>query len=193
MSRISPPGWFIVEKLNEQIIGSNNNTDINIKSVKNDLQNRINNIAMGPTVAIGSSAGITGQQSASVAIGPYAGEKGQHCESVAIGNAAGRTGQGESSVAIGDNAGYYQQGINSVAIGPYAGNTGQGNYSIAIGYHAGKNRQPNNSIILNASHTTPTTPTDEGFFVHPVKGVTGISGTQYKQLYYDTNTCQIVS
>ena len=49
MSRISPPGWFIVEKLNEQIIGSNNNTDINIKSVKNDLQNRINNIAMGPT------------------------------------------------------------------------------------------------------------------------------------------------
>lgn len=159
---------------------------------------RVNAIGIGPNagydnqkenaIAIGNSAGENSQGIHSVSIGYLTARYNQGDYSVAIGPSAGFTGQVDESIAIGINAGYDTQGSNAIAIGQNAGYTGQGENSIAIGKGAGVTGQPANSIILNASGTS-ITPGTTGFFVNPVRGITGVATP--KGLYYDTTTSEI--
>jgi hypothetical protein len=89
--------------------------------------------------------------------------------SVSIGRNSG-TSQTVGSVAIGFNAG--AQGQNAIAIGSAAGQTNQGVNSIAIGSQAGTLNQVQNSIVLNALGTALNAGST-GFFVAPVRGLTG--------------------
>ena len=107
------------------------------------------------TIAIGNSAGHSGQGSNCIAIGYQAGQTAQATGSVAIGYQAGRGSQGVSSIAIGDEAGYTGQSSLSVAIGCRAGHYLQGvdfdkrpHSTIAIGYEAGRSHQGNDSIAI---------------------------------------------
>jgi hypothetical protein len=100
------------------------------------------------TVAIGNQAGNEGQLEYAVAIGANAGYYNQNIGAVAIGGYAGSTGQGNSAVAIGGAAGYDSQGEYAVAIGTQAGYTGQQNYAVAIGQGAGTDGQGEYAVAL---------------------------------------------
>ena len=99
-------------------------------------------------MAIGQSAGATGQGGTAVAIGQSAGQAIQGATAVAIGQNAGRSNQGGSAVAIGQSAGATGQGGNSVAIGISAGQALQASNAIAIGNSAGQTSQTAGSIAI---------------------------------------------
>jgi len=126
-------------------------------------------------VAIGNSAGASGQGANAVAIGSYAATIGQQNDAISVGNMAGSTGQGNSSVAIGASAGA----------------SGQGQYSIAIGTVAATTNQPSNSIVLSAG-AVGLSPSTAGFFVQPVNaGAT--AADPWRNLYYNTTTSEIAT
>jgi hypothetical protein len=139
------------------------------------------------SVAVGVQAGSTGQGPCAVAIGPSSGAVNQGTSSVAIGCTAGYNNQSVNSVALGPLSGSYNQGTGSVAIGWQAGFTGQGRYSVAIGPNAGTTGQSPYSIVLNANETS-LNPSTTGFYVNPVRSITGPS-----YLYYSSSNEVITS
>ena len=93
-----------------------------------------------------------------------------------MGSFAGQSGQQDFAVALGYQSGVYSQGTGSVAIGYQAGYTGQGTNAIAIGSNAGAIGQTDNSIVINASGAT-LPGSNPGFYVNPVRGFTGPTGS----------------
>ena len=145
------------------------------------------------TLALGSDAGQNLQGALAIALGWMAGNQSQGGSSVAIGSAAGYISQSENSIAIGSDSGSTMQGTNSISIGKIAGNSNQSHHSIAIGAGAGAVDQAANSIILNAQSTgseasdyTVLSSTTPGFFVAPIREVTGA-----KALFYNPTTNEI--
>lgn len=145
------------------------------------------------TLALGSDAGQNLQGALAIALGWMAGNQSQGGSSVAIGSAAGYISQGENSIAIGSDSGSTMQGTNSISIGKISGNSNQSHHSIAIGAGAGAVDQAANSIILNAQSTgsgssdyTVLSSTTPGFFVAPIREVTGV-----KSLFYNPTTNEI--
>jgi len=106
------------------------------------------NIQTASAVAIGPSAGISGQRGSAVAIGNLAGATSQGQQAVAIGFRAGNNNQGQTSVAIGSIAGQFDQSGNAIAIGQSAGNNKQGASAIAIGTQAGLTGQGDNAVAF---------------------------------------------
>jgi hypothetical protein len=135
-------------------------------------------------VAVGIQAGQTSQGAYSVAIGAGAGQTGQGANSIAIGQNAGVTGQQLQSVAVGLYAGSTSQGQQAVAIGQYAGETSQGQFAVAIGGGAGKTNQPAGSIVINASGST-LNGAAAGFYVRPIREVTGPQTVYYNPVTYE--------
>ena len=99
-------------------------------------------------VALGLSAGASGQSFDSVAMGQHAGETNQGSNAFAMGAFAGQTSQGNACVALGANAGTNNQLSGAVAIGNFAGFTSQGGNAIAIGGSSGYTSQPANNIAI---------------------------------------------
>ena len=100
------------------------------------------------TVAIGSSAGNTGQGANAIAIGYQTGNTNQGIESIALGFYAGWSNQGGNAIGIGRGAGQTTQGIYGVAIGGASGVTNQGNYAVAVGGSAGFSNQGANTVAI---------------------------------------------
>ena len=119
------------------------------------------------TVAIGVSAGFTGQLAGAIAIGFQAGLSAEQAGAIAIGSNAGtsnlcpntiaigvsaaslQTVANQSNrIAIGTNAGFNNQLIGAIAIGNNAGNISQGSNSLAIGVSAGLFNQQSNSVAI---------------------------------------------
>ena len=131
-------------------------------------------------VAVGKSAGLTTQGTASVAIGFQAGNSVQGADSVAVGVNAGNDGQLANAVAVGLGAGQTSQGTASVAIGTTAGQTSQGPTSVAIGQNAGNDTQGVAAIALgqNAGNAN--------------QGINGVAiGLQAGQTSQSTNSVAI--
>ena len=145
-----------------------------------------NEIQGNNAIAIGNTAGYTGQGSIAVAIGTNAGETSQGSAGVAIGYYAGKTSQETGAVAIGYTTAQITQKQGAVAIGWSAGQTNQGANAIAIGYRAGFTNQNASSIVLNASGVALEAAA-AGFFVNPVRNLTGTSGV----VQYDSTTSEI--
>ena len=139
-------------------------------------------------VAIGNFAGQTSQQYGAVALGNYAGVYSQGFEATAIGDKSGESYQQCQAIALGHRTGYFSQGVRAVALGGYAGQSYQGEAAVAIGAYAGQTSQAANSIIINATGTTLDNTTDSGFFVKPVRYVSGGSSNV---LGYNTSTGEI--
>ena len=135
-------------------------------------------------VAVGIQAGQTSQGAYAVAIGAGAGQTGQGANSVAIGQNAGVTGQQLQSVAVGLYAGSTSQGQQAVAIGQFAGQTSQGQFAVAIGGGAGQTNQPAGSIVINASGST-LNGAAAGFYVNPIREVTGPQTVYYNPVTYE--------
>jgi hypothetical protein len=76
-------------------------TTYNLGSAPNPFNSLfVSNIQTGSAIAIGSSAGFTGQRGAAVAIGNQAGYSGQGANSIAIGSLAGVSGQAANSIIL---------------------------------------------------------------------------------------------
>jgi len=136
------------------------------------------------SVAVGASAGSTTQGVSAVAIGYLAGATTQGQQAVAVGVSAGGITQGSGAVAIGNGAGYNTQGVSAVAIGVDAGLTTQGANAIAIGEQAGGTNQPANSIVINASGIA-LNGAAAGFYVRPIREVTGPQTVYYNPVTYE--------
>jgi hypothetical protein len=110
-------------------------------------------------VAIGSSAGNSGQLGGAVAIGFNSGVTTQGASTVAVGQGAAFSGQGTGAVAIGNTAGFTNQATYGIAIGVAAGNSGQLADAVAIGRNAGQNNQGVGAFAfgLSAGQTTQGT------------------------------------
>ena len=171
--------------------------DVSGTATLGDLRTRATKVHIGldagvgqgsSSVAIGASAGATGQLNKAVAIGLFAGNTGQGSSAVAIGDGAGSTNQSISAVAIGTAAGINNQGSYSVAVGYAAGNQNQGANSIAIGFLAATANQGDTSIVLNASGA-PLAGATGGFFVKPIRNITSLTG--FSALYYNPTTGEI--
>ena len=178
-------------------LGVSGSLDVSGTATLGDLRTRATKVHIGlgagvsqgsSSIAIGASAGATGQLNKAVAIGLFAGNTGQGSSSVAIGDFAGSTNQSTSAVAIGTSAGINNQGSYSVAVGYAAGNQNQGANSIAIGFLAGNSNQGETSIVLNASGASLAGATG-GFFVKPVRNITSLTG--FSALYYNPTTGEI--
>lgn len=102
-------------------------------------------------VALGKSAGITGQSSNTVAIGTLAAQITQGGNAVAIGYNAANATQGDSSVAVGRDSGAAAQGANSIAVGRNAGGLTQGASSVAVGFGAGRYTQGSSAVALGTN------------------------------------------
>lgn len=127
------------------------------------------------SVAVGNTAGFSGQGVGAVAIGTNSGNVNQKPYSVAIGSNAGKTTQGESSVGIGNFAGGTTQGDAAVAIGKYVGAEGQGANAVAIGSQAGQYLQSDGAIAIgfNAGRGTSTTDTRQGIWAVAIGNYAG--------------------
>ena len=143
----------------------------------------------GSYLAYRSGEWTSSGTSTSVALG-YSSGTAPNGNNVVIGANAAMTQQAQSAIAIGSYAGQSGQGTGSIAIGANAGQTSQGHYAIAIGYNAVSSSQTANSIVLNASSSAFSAGAS-AFYVNPVRGV-AVSGTDYKTLYYNTTTNEIV-
>jgi hypothetical protein len=168
-------------------------------------------------VAIGRHAGKEFQGENSVAVGYQAGmgkldaNSGEYplgttgpqgTGAVAVGFAAGQMFQGDTSVAIGMEAGQNQLGLNSVAIGHHANQrlsrikygTGSGPESTIVINSSGivTNTKHPNTIMLNSSTGGFDTQATGAFYVKPIRGPTGLTGTSYDMLCYDTDACEVV-
>lgn len=137
-------------------------------------------------IALGSSAGLSGQGTNGIAIGALAGQTNQGVQSVAIGASSGNSNQGLQSVALGNLAGALNQGQRAVAIGSLAGSNGQGDYAVALGNFAGGTNQPANSIVINASGVA-LNGSAAGLFVDPIRNQSGASGV----VQYDSTTKEV--
>ena len=110
-------------------------------------------------VALGKSAGLTGQNSGAVALGLNAGNLNQGANSIAIGKDAGVTNQGSTGgngIAIGQFAGQTNQPSGCIAIGFNSGNIGQGASNVAVGLRSGQTNQGESSVAVGviAAQTT---------------------------------------
>ena len=117
-------------------------------------------------IAIGVSAGMSGQRINSIGIGYQAGQSFQNSFAVGIGESAGFTYQGSHSFAIGflsgkerknvkshgvgSNSGVTNQGESATALGDSSGYVNQGVHSTSVGYRSGMNDQGSNSMAMGA-------------------------------------------
>ncbi len=136
-------------------------------------------------IAIGSEAGKTAQANNTIAIGSGAGRSNQGLAAISIGYVAGDATQGSHAIAIGGNSAQANQATRAVAIGYAAGQYSQGTNAIAIGSFAGNSGQIANSIALNASGVA-LNPSNSGFYVAPIRNVTGSN-----VLYYNATTNEV--
>ena len=124
---------LLVDGNNNKIVGNIDTASLTVSSTN---------------VAIGNSAGLTGQNGFAIAIGTSAGLTNQSTKAVAIGDSAGATTQSDYAIAVGNNAGNTTQGNSAIAIGRLAGSTSQGANTVAIGYTAGKTSQGDEAIAI---------------------------------------------
>ena len=131
----------------------------------------------GNNIALGNSAGQTGQSAGAVAIGGHAGQTNQSNQGIAIGVNAGQTNQSNQAIAIGYNAGSNNQGTNAIAIGAWA------SYS----------SQAANSIIINASGAITTATTTSSFYVNPIRHIsTSTLPSGFYNMAYNPTTGEII-
>ncbi len=127
--------------------------------------------------------------SVNIALGNSAGNSGQSINGIAVGQSAGESNQGTGAIAIGTSAGDLNQSNYAIALGSDAALTNQGNYSVAIGYRAGSNGsnyQHDNTIVLNASGANLQTPAANTFVVKPVR-----NANTANILFYDQSTGEV--
>ena len=136
------------------------------------------------TIAVGRDAGYTTQGIGAIAVGTNAGQNNQGSYAVAVGTGCGLGLQGANAVAIGIGAGQTNQGASAVAIGDVAGYTNQGVNAVAIGKAAGATSQPANSIVINASGVA-LNGSAAGFYVNPIREVTGPQTVYYNPATYE--------
>jgi hypothetical protein len=127
---------LLVDAVNNKIVGTVDTASLTVSSTN---------------VAIGNSAGLTGQNGFAVAIGTSAGLTNQSTKAVAVGDSAGNITQGEYSVAVGNLAGQTTQGGYSVSVGYLAGATTQGIRATSIGAGAGATNQGADATALGRS------------------------------------------
>ena len=162
----------------------------------------------GGSIAIGASAGYSGQGPKTIAIGQGAGFISQGANAIAIGTGAGATqgnlcigiGMGvhrqypgtnvsvANAIAIGTMAADTFQRNNAIAIGTMAGYNNQGSNSIAIGAGAGANNQIDGSIILNATGANLDAKVNGGFYVSPIRQDWGNTA---QTVYYNPATKEL--
>ena len=139
----------LVDGVNNKIVGTVDTASLTVSSTNVAIGNSAGLTGQNAfAVAIGTSAGLTNQGEEAIAIGYDAGQTGQGEEAIAIGQATGRTNQGSSAVAIGDTAAMTNQSEDAIAIGTVAGFSAQGAAAIAIGENAGRQTQGNNAIAI---------------------------------------------
>jgi len=155
---------LLIDGVNSKIVGAVDTASLTVSSTN---------------VAIGNSAGLTGQNGFAVAIGTSAGLTNQSLKAVAVGDSAGATTQGEYAVAVGNNAGNTTQGANAVAVGRSAGVQVQGASAVAIGYQAGTTNQAANSIVLNATGSAVENTTVSSLVIKPVRDAVGTTAVMY--------------
>ena len=125
------------------------NVNVSGFDITNVSQGTFQSIVLNSTeIALGLSAGITGQGGNAIAIGSSAGGVSQVSKAIAIGFEAGYSNQASNCVAIGNTAGFNGQLADAVAIGAFAGNSIQGLHSVAIGGGAGASGQGQDSIAI---------------------------------------------
>ena len=93
---------------------------------------------IGNSVAVGNSAGLTGQKANATAVGHQAGETDQGWGTVAVGYKAGATNQSFGSLALGYLAASDNQGTQCVSVGGSSGGASQGNQSTCVGASSGR-------------------------------------------------------
>jgi hypothetical protein len=116
------------------------------------------NNASGPTeIALGLDAG-TAQGLGAIAIGATAGNSGQASGATALGGGAGVTNQGANAVAIGQSAGISDQGTEALALGSQAGTTSQAACSIVINATGAplENTASNTTVIAPVRNASTT-------------------------------------
>ena len=155
---------ILVDGINNKIVGVVDTASLTVSSTN---------------VAIGNSAGLTGQNGFAVAIGTSAGLTNQSLKAVAVGDSAGATTQGEYAVAVGNNAGNTTQGANAVAVGRSAGVQVQGASAVAIGYQAGTTNQAANSIVINATGAAVENTTASSTVIQPVRSAASANIMMY--------------
>jgi hypothetical protein len=155
---------ILVDGINNKIVGKIDTASLTVSSTN---------------VAIGNSAGLTGQNGFAVAIGTSAGLTNQSLKAVAVGDSAGATTQGEYAVAVGNNAGNTTQGANAVAVGRSAGVQVQGASAVAIGYQAGTTNQAANSIVINATGAAVENTTASSTVIQPVRSAASANIMMY--------------
>lgn len=177
----SGSGWiYIINSTSATLPVANGGTgETTIAGVKSILG------LSGANVAIGSDAGTLTQTTNAIAIGSGAGRSSQGLSAIGIGYVAGYESQGSNGIAIGSNTAQANQATQAVAIGYAAGQYSQGTNAVAIGSFAGNNAQVNNSIAINASGAS-LNPTNAGFYVDPIRNVSGSS-----TLFYNTTTKEV--
>jgi hypothetical protein len=111
------------------------------------------------SVAIGNGAAQFAQLDGSIAIGFEAGQNSQRDNAIALGNQAGQNDQQNDTIAIGADAGGASQQALAIALGASAGGASQGRSSVAIGSAAGERSQGAGSVALgdNAGRTAQGT------------------------------------
>jgi hypothetical protein len=135
-------------------------------------------------IRLGAGAGEIAQAQNTVAIGRDAGYDTQGLGAVAVGTNAGQTDQGTYAVAVGTGSGLGLQGSYAVAVGTGAGRDNQGANAVAIGSQAGQVNQSANSIIINASGIA-LNGAAAGFYVNPIREVTGPQTVYYNPATYE--------
>jgi hypothetical protein len=140
-------------------------------------------------IAVGYFAGNLDQSANSIAIGSGAAQSTQGFQSIAIGQRAGQLSQGVECIAIGSRSGRSNQAKGSISIGNSAGSNNQGSFSIAIGNLAGVSSLPPHAIILDASATSISLATQQGFYVRPIRN---IDDATQQCLTYDLTTREII-
>ena len=133
------------------------------------------NNANGPlTVALGMTAGLTGQGAGGVSIGTQ----------------AGMTTQGLRAIAIGLQAAEITQAQDAIAIGPLAGYNNQGQSAIAIGANAGNVNQAARSIVISASGVAVNNTQEDSLVITPIRNAGGTHALEYNpttgEVTYDT-------
>ena len=133
------------------------------------------NNASGPTeIALGLDAG-TAQGLGAIAIGATAGNSGQATGATALGGGAGVTNQGANAVAIGQSAGISDQGAEALALGSQAGTTSQAACSIVINATGAplENTVSNSTVISPVRNAGTSGSLPAGFFLVGYNPVTG--------------------
>ena len=170
----------LVDGVNSKIVGAVDTASLTVSSTNVAIGNSAGLTGQnGFAVAIGTSAGLTNQSTKAVAVGDSAGNITQGEYSVAVGNLAGQTTQGANAVAVGRSAGVQVQGASAVAIGYEAGSTGQGANAIAIGEKAGYANQAANSIVINATGAEVYNTGASSLIITPVRNAVGTTAVMY--------------